>query len=192
MLLFVVPSSIIWAGFLVALARWVRNALVRYTQQRRPSLRRAVPALALLPSAAIFAGFAALGLQYVFVQQAQWQQGSNIEDGGSRDIQRFAAANPTAQTVYLVNLPGGLPAPAGWFEHGAYIDWVGTPFMVILNNPHSFPQGVMTIETTSDPYIANGNVASVAQVDAWSHQPGVLVLTYDYAAGHITKWVALT
>lgn len=188
MLLFLVSASIMWAGFLVAMTKWIYGALERYVRQRRPSLRRVVPAVALVPAALIFAGFAALGLQYVFVEQANWQQASDIVTGVNRDIQHFVAENPQARTLYLADLPGSLPAPAGYFEHGAYMDWVGTNVMVELNNPHSALQSIETIRTRNDPYTANGKDATVAQVDAWSHQAGVLVLTYNYTAGHVTKW----
>jgi hypothetical protein len=190
--LFLVPTSIIWGGALVALARWLRGALARYAQKRGAPWARAVPVLALVPSTVILALFAALGLPYLSAQIDNWQQASDIITVANREIKAYTAADRAAQKLVLVNMPGSLQAPAGYFEHGAYILWDSSERMVMLNNPHRFPAGIQTFHTYENYLLFYSGSANTQQVDSWSREPDTLVLTWDYATGHVVKWPAST
>jgi hypothetical protein len=190
--LFLVPASIMWGGALVALARWLRGALARYAQERGASWARAVPVLALVPSVVIFAIFAALGLPYLSAQIDNWQQASDISTVANREIKAYTAADPTAQTLVLVNMPGSLQAPAGYFEHGAYVLWDSSELMVMLNNPNRYPAGIHIYNTNDNIYYFYGSPATTQQIDSLSREPDTLVLTWDYATGHVITWPAST
>jgi hypothetical protein len=190
--LFLVPSSIMWGGALVALAGGCRRALARYASERGARWERAVPAVALAPSALIFAIFAALGLQYLSAQIDNWRQASDILNVLNREIKTYSAADPGARKLVLVNLPGSLPAPAGYFEHGAYITWVAPNLLVELNNPHRYPGGIDAYNTNNDPYNFYAPTVTTEQVDGLTKDPDTLVLTYDYDTGHVVKWAAST
>jgi hypothetical protein len=188
--LFLVPSSIVWGGALVALAGWCRRTLARYAQQRKAGWERAVPALALAPSVLIFAIFAALGLQYLSVNIDNWRQASDILNVLNREIKTYSAADPRARRLVLVNLPGSLRAPAGYFEHGAYITWLGPTQLVEINNPHRFTAGIDAYSTNNDPSNFSALHVTTEQVDGLSKDPATLVLTYNYDTSHVVKWGA--
>jgi hypothetical protein len=190
--LFLVPSSIIWAGALVGMAKWLRGALARYTKERGAGWARAVRALALAPSALVFAVFAVLGLQYLAAQLDNWQQASGIGTVVRHEIRAYAASDPAARKLVLVDLPGVLPAPAGYFEHGAYINWVGTADMVMLTNPGRFPDGIVMYHTNDNIDLFNSSPATAGEVDVLNHEPTTLVLTYDFDTGHMVQWTTRT
>lgn len=187
---FLAPSSILWAGFLVALAAWCRTIFERALRAHPAGLRRAGMLLGFAPSLLIFTVYASVGLPFLSAQIDSWQTASSVLRHINREIQSYAAAEPTAQKLYLVNLIGRLPAPSGYLENGPFVLWNGSEGLVALNNPGRFPQGIVKacvgynfLNFVADPVTA-------AQVDAWSRQPGTLVLTYDYRTGNIVKWVA--
>src|SRR5262249_52925878 len=126
-LLFVVPASLLWAGFLTWLARKIHAIIPRlalYGQAEGEIRQRLIPLLAWLPVVALLVIYGGLGIPYIGAQITSWQRASDIEGAAIHQIAVLGVGHPDAQTLYLVNVPDNLPAPAdptGHFEHGAYL-----------------------------------------------------------------------
>jgi dolichol-phosphate mannosyltransferase len=192
-LLFVVPAVILWAGFLVWLAKKTRDLILRLVQRRQASRehqRMVIPALAWLPVIALIVIYGGLGLQYTAAQLSSWQRASDIEGAAIHRIASLGAVHPMANILYLVNVPDNLTAPAdpsGHFEHGAYLFQDGAATMVELSVPGRF-QGVDYLRTPDYHAIGTPEVVSRAEVNTLTTNPDNLVVCFSSQTQQIEVW----
>lgn len=196
-LLFVVPAVILWAAFLVLLARLLRRLafilldnILMVSRESFGGLRRAIPALVWLPLIALIVVYGVVGVRYTSAQIANWQQASDIEGAAIARIATLGAERPTVRTLYLVNVPDNLPAPAdpsGHFEHGAYLFQDGAASMVGLSLPGRF-QTIQYLRTPDYHAIGTPHVLSRAEVDALSTNPADMVVCFSNQTNQIEPW----
>ena len=196
-LLFVVPAVILWAAFLVLLAKLLRRLafilldnILMVSRESFGGLRRAIPALVWLPLIALIVVYGVVGVRYTSAQIANWQQASDIEGAAIARIAALGAERPTVRTLYLVNVPDNLPAPAdpsGHFEHGAYLFQDGAASMVGLSLPGRF-QTIQYLRTPDYHAIGTPHVLSRAEVDALSTNPADMVVCFSNQTNQIEPW----
>lgn len=191
MLLFLVPGSILWAAFVVWIAGQIRRAVLRFSGgQENTLLRRALPALMWVPVVVFVLAYAAVGVPYLFTEEANWQQASDIESAAMHNLQVLSAAHPEARQLYLVNLRDDLPPPAGLFEHGAYIFQSGAPVMAMEAVPDRFPslRDIHYVKTPDFFAIGTDKVISRERLDALDQQPTNLVVCLSKSTQQIEPW----
>ena len=192
-LLFVVPAVILWAGFFVWSAHLLRKGMAFLMIGTRPGggLRRSLAALSWIPAIAMIAVFGLVGARGALAQVANWQQSSNVASAAIQRLGDLHAVDPSARTLYLVNLPdnvgpvGGRPARI--IDRGAYLFQDGAARMVELSLPGRF----QTVEYLRTPdYFAIGTpiVMSRAEVDALSNNPTHLVVCFSNQTRQIEPW----
>jgi hypothetical protein len=167
--LIVAPSAILWGAFIVYLAARVRSWLEHSALPDAWAAR-----LAFVPAGVLAIAFAVTGFRYAAVQQDAWlAAGSTVHDAVTR-VDLYARANPTATTLYVVNLPDSFVTPTG---DAVYLFRNVPPYFVQLPYPGRFKQ-VVAVRTL----VGNQGVGVLASEDLiaqWSHQPGTLILWYD-------------
>jgi hypothetical protein len=192
-LLFIVPAVILWAGFLVWLAKIIRDLALRLMRNRQSSrgLRRVVvPIVAWLPVIALIAVFGGLGVPYTSAQIANWQQASDIEGAAIHQIAVLGDGRPNADILYLVNLPDNLLAPddpTGHFSHGAYLFQDGAATMVELSIPGRF-EGVDYVRTPDAHIIGTPKVVSRTGLNILATNPANIVVCYSAQTQRIEVW----
>lgn len=193
MLLFLVPAVILWAGFLVWLAKIIRDLALLLMRNRRASrgLRRVViPAAAWLPVIALVTVYGGLGIPYASAQIANWQQASDIEGAAIHQLAVLGEGHPKADILYLVNLPDNLLAPddpTGHFSHGAYLFQDGAPFMVDLSIPGRF-EGIHYVRTPDSHIIGTPTVVSRTELNILAAGPANLVVCFSTQTQRFDVW----
>lgn len=194
LLLFLVPAVIILAGLLVWIAKLFRrliyllldNLLIMNPQTDARLKWTALTAM-WLPVIAFVALYGLLGVRYTLAQEVNWQQASDIQQAAIHRIADLGNAHPAAQRLYLVNVPDALPAPAGWFEHGAYVFQDGGGTMITFTIPGRF-QAVNYVRTSDFLAIGTPVVIPRTKVDALSHDPANLVVCFSKQTRQIEVW----
>jgi hypothetical protein len=178
--LILAPSAIMWAGFLVYLVARVRSWL------ERTALPDAWSAgLAFAPAVALALAFAITGFGFAAVQQDAWAAAGDTVQQAVTRVGGYARANPTATTLYVVDLPDSSASSTG---DPTYFFRNAAPLVVPLAYPGRFKQ-VVAVRTHDYGYAKDYSVlASEAQIAQWSRQPGALVLWYDDATGQLRQW----
>ena len=193
-LLFLVPAVILWAGFLVWLAKKLRdlsslllNNLATLDQRVRAWAQRLMWGISWLPLVAVMAFYGASGVPYISAQVASWQHASDTVGVALQQISALAEEHPQAREIYLVNLPDSFSSPAGRTEHGPYLFLNGAPHMVALTMPGRF-QEIHYLRTPG--FSSNGPPSATArsQVDTLAASASNLVVCLDMKTGQIAPW----
>lgn len=174
--LIAVPTSIAWAGLLVALVNRLKAWMVRSGWQPRFAL------VSLLPSTLVVLLMMGLGIQYAVVQTQSWVQGGTEMEAIYAQTATIVKAHPQDTALYLLNFPDcrqdSLDDCAPMFVNATSIFW--------LRQPIQF-QSVVAIFTQQDVFSSRPPVTD-ADLLALSRQPGTIIVQYDPQTGAVTQW----
>ena len=193
-LLFIVPAVILWAGFLVWLAKklyalifFLLEHIAMVERRGRIRTQRLVWALVWLPLLVAVAIYGVYGVHYMSVEIASWQEASDIQGAALQRISALADEHPQARALYLVNLPDGLPNPADRYVRGAWIFLDGSALMTELTLPGRF-ETVQYVRTPDFNSHQTRILTDRSQVDAYSQDPANLVVCYNAPTRQIEPW----
>ncbi len=179
LLLMTVPTAIIWAGGLTALPGLLSHLSKRLSVDATFAWQAGYGASVLL--LLVFLG---LGYRYSMQVQGAWRGAVGQVDAVVAELKAYAAANPEAQHIYMVNLPDYTFAPSG---DVVYEFRNSEDAIVKFDMPNRFST-VVGVRTTPEIVVDGDVLATNAQIDTWASSPSNLVLVYDPSSGQLERW----
>lgn len=181
LMLMTVPTAILWAVALTALPdllAWVSGQLGANTWFAWQTGYGASLLLLLL--------FLFKGYRYSQVMQSAWRDASYRVSSVTAQLEQYAAADPGAQNLYLVNLPDYVATSTGEVMY----EFRNSEHPIVwFDLPGRF-SNVTGIRTSPNIIVDGDEMATVSQLDTWAKSPDNLVVVYDLSTGQLTKWQA--
>jgi hypothetical protein len=127
------PAVILWVSLLADLTRYAGRLLTRLGT--KPEV---VSVLRFAPAALAIAVWVFFGVQYAILQQDAWKAAAARVDQLVAQIDQFIGENPSADTLYLIDMPDSAPSPTGDYDDRMYMFRNSPPSLIRLTHPHRF------------------------------------------------------
>lgn len=179
--LIAVPAALLWSCLAFDLIEFMPRLL---TPLRLP--KNTVRTLSLIPFVVVMIPLSGHGVVFTLIQVQAWADAGAHEQALLSTITRYAQENPTANQLYLVDLPDAVLAPTG---EQIYLFRNAPAFMVRLTMPLRF-QNVVAIRTNDDAPEARGysTFATNDQLKQLHDNPQVILLQYDKQLRTLQTW----